>query len=82
MDRPGGTPETSLAAATALTTGLYGSLFAQVGSSRLAEDERSKRIVEEYGDRLPQDLTSCAVQRHRTPEAGRPARQLSFQRLC
>ena len=44
--------KTSLEAATALTTGLYGPLFAQVDPLRLAEDERSKRIVAEYGRRL------------------------------
>ena len=77
----GVTVETSLEAATAFRTGLYGPLFWQVDPSRLAEDERSKRIVEEFGDRLPQDLTSCAVLRHRTTTGNRPARQLSFQPL-
>lgn len=42
----------ALETATALTTGLYGPLFGQVDPLRLAEDERSKRIVVEYGDRL------------------------------
>ena len=65
-----------------MTTGLYGSLFAQVDPLRLAEDERSKRTVEEYGGRLPKDLTSCAVQRHRTPGAVRPARPRWFQPFC
>ena len=42
----------ALETATALTTGLYGPLLGQVDPLRLAEDERSKRIVVEYGDRL------------------------------
>ena len=46
------TLKTALETATALTKGLYGPLFGQVDPSRLAEDERSKRIVEEYGKRL------------------------------
>ena len=46
------TLRTALETATALTTGLYGPLFAQVDPLRLAEDQRSKRIVEEYGKRL------------------------------
>ena len=46
------TLRTALDTATALTTGLYGPLFAQVDPLRLAEDQRSKRIVEEYGKRL------------------------------
>ena len=46
------TLKTALETATALTEGLYGPLFGQVDPSRLAEDERSKRIVEEYGKRL------------------------------
>ena len=46
------TLKTALETATALTNGLYGPLFGQVDPSRLAEDERSKRIVEEYGERL------------------------------
>ena len=46
------TLETSLEAAAALTTGLYGPLLTQVDPLRLAEDERSQRIVEEYGERL------------------------------
>ena len=28
---------------------------------------------------VSEDMTSCAVQRHRTPAGGRPAWQLSFQ---
>ena len=77
----GVTVETSLAGAAAFTTDLYGSLFAQVDPLRLAEEERSERISEQYGDRLPQDLTSCAVLRHRTTTGNRPARHLSFQPL-
>ena len=46
------TLKTALETATALTKGLYGPLFGQVDPSWLAEDERSKRIVEEYGKRL------------------------------
>ena len=46
------TLKTALETATALTKGLYGPLFGQVDPLRLAEDQRSKRIVEEYGKRL------------------------------
>ena len=46
------TLKTALETATALTRGLYGPLFGQVDPLRLAEDQRSKRIVEEYGKRL------------------------------
>ena len=46
------TLRTALETATALTTGIYGPLFGQVDPLRLAEDQRSKRIVEEYGERL------------------------------
>ena len=48
----GGTLKTLLEAATALTPDLKGSLFAHVDPLRLAEDERSKRIVEEYRNLL------------------------------
>ena len=46
------TLKTALETATALTKGLYEPLFGQVNPLRLAEDQRSKRIVEEYGERL------------------------------
>ena len=46
------TLKTALETATAPTKGLYGPLFGQVDPSRFAEDERSRRIVEEYGKRL------------------------------
>ena len=46
------TLKTALETATALTTGLYGPLFGQLDPLRLAEDERSRRIVLEYGARL------------------------------
>ena len=44
----GVTLKTPQVAVATLTRVLYGSLFAQVDPLRLAEDERSERIVEEY----------------------------------
>ena len=46
------TLKTAMETATALAKGLYEPLFRQVDPLRLAEDERSKRIVGEYGERL------------------------------
>lgn len=46
------TLKTVMETATALAKGLYEPLFRQVDPLRLAEDERSKRILEEYGERL------------------------------
>jgi len=62
----GVTLKTPHVAAVELTRVLYGLLFAQVDPSRLAEDERSERIVEEYRNLLQlrsDDLQGGGLQR-------------------
>jgi hypothetical protein len=72
--------KTALETAVNLTVGAFGPLFAQIDPVRLAEDTRSIRIIEEYGNRLEAKSRNLQPNALRKLVVGYPSHQFEIDR--